>query len=400
MNFKRVPIPLLVTSLAVASALLGDAMLYVVMPSTPERWDLTIVQVGILLSANRFIRLVTNPMSAFCVEKFGIYNPFRITLILSLLVLVIYASSTSFTLLLIARLLWGTCWSILRLVSQWIATDQSNDNNLGFNISSNASIIRLGSIGGALFGGILSDFIGYRYALVIFMVFTIANYFSWTKTSTYSAVNTKPALSPRRNGFLLVLKNPRVLALGISGLVVGLSFYGLLGATLGHFLRFTFGDEFNLLAVTIGVASITGILLGFMSSAEVFIGPYAGLLSDKYGRIRTLIVSASIFFIGLSLFGMTGNIWIIFFLLLLAFVGGVMLMMQLLVLVGVIAEGPQKSDIFSTYNTFQDIGSAFGPFLGLSLINAEHLSTIYLFTGSLLYILIIGLCVYLNNIKK
>ena len=137
-----------------------------------------------------------------------------------------------------------------------------------------------------------------------------------------------------------------------------------------------------------------------MSSAEVFIGPYAGLLSDKYGRIRTLIVSASIFFIGLSLFGMTGNIWIIFFLLLLAFVGGVMLMMQLLVLVGVIAEGPQKSDIFSTYNTFQDIGSAFGPFLGLSLINAEHLSTIYLFTGSLLYILIIGLCVYLNNIKK
>ena len=151
MNYKLVPTPVLVTSIAVAAALLGDAMLYVVMPSSPELWSLTIVQIGILLSANRFIRLITNPLSAVCIEKYGIYNPFKIALIASLVVLVIYATSSSFTLLLLARLLWGTCWSILRLVSQWVASDQSDDNNLGFNHSSNASIIRLGSIGGALF---------------------------------------------------------------------------------------------------------------------------------------------------------------------------------------------------------------------------------------------------------
>ena len=121
------------------------------------------------------------------------------------------------------------------------------------------------------------------------------------------------------------------------------------------------------------MASLTGILLGFKSFAEVFVGPFAGMLSDKYGRLRTLLISASVFSVGLSLLGLSDNLLIIYALLFLAFTGGVMLMMQLLSLVGVIAEGERKSDIFSSYNTFQDIGSAMGPFMGLSLIEAENL---------------------------
>ena len=374
-------------------------MLYVVMPSSPELWSLTIVQIGILLSANRFIRLITNPLSAVCIEKYGIYNPFKIALIASLVVLVIYATSSGFTLLLLARLLWGTCWSILRLVSQWVASDQSDDNNLGFNHSSNASIIRLGSIGGALFGGILSDFIGYRYAIAIFGIFTVASYFCWTRKSTYAGINTQTSSSPRGNGFFLVLKDVKVLSIGICGLVVGLAFSGLLGSTLGHFLRFNFGTEFNIIYITIGVASLTGILLGFKSSAEVFVGPFAGLLSDKYGRLRTLLISASVFSVGLSLLGLFDSLLVIYALLFLAFTGGVMLMMQLLSLVGVIAEGDRKSDIFSCYNTFQDVGSAIGPFMGLSLIQGENLGTIYLLSGLLVYFLIICLCFYYRNTR-
>ena len=375
-------------------------MLYVVMPSSPELWSLTIIQIGILLSANRFIRLITNPLSALCIEKYGIYNPFKVALAASLVVLVIYATSSSFTLLLLARLLWGTCWSILRLVSQWVASDQSDGNNLGFNLSSNASIIRLGSIGGALFGGILSDFIGYRYAIAIFGIFTIASYFSWIRKSTYSGIDTRTTSSPKGNGFFLVLKDAKVLSIGICGLVVGLAFSGLLGATLGHFLRFNFGTEFNIFIITIGVASLTGILLGFKSFAEVFVGPFAGMLSDKYGRLRTLLISVSVFSIGLSLLGLSDNLLVIYALLFLAFTGGVMLMMQLLSLVGVIAEGERKSDIFSCYNTFQDVGSAMGPFMGLSLIEAENLGTIYLLSGLLVYFLIICLCVYYRNTRS
>ena len=171
-NRKLPPLSILVTSLAVAAALLGDAMLYVVMPARPELWHLTIVQVGILLSANRLVRLFTNPLSSIFVENYGIYTPFRISLLASLGVLVAYAFSKNFILLLFARLMWGACWSVLRLVSQWVASDRSTEANLGFNLSSNASIIRVGSIGGAVFGGALSDYLGYEFAFMIFGVFT------------------------------------------------------------------------------------------------------------------------------------------------------------------------------------------------------------------------------------
>ena len=84
------------TSLTVAAALLGDAMLYVVMPSRPELWHLTIIQVGVLLSANRLVRLFTNPLSSVFIEKFGVYTPFRVSLLASLGVLVAYAFSKNF----------------------------------------------------------------------------------------------------------------------------------------------------------------------------------------------------------------------------------------------------------------------------------------------------------------
>ena len=106
-KFKTIPLPILVTSLAVAAALLGDAMLYVVMPARPELWQLTIVQVGVLLSANRLVRLFTNPLSSVFVERYGVNTPFRISLLASLGVLVAYSFSKNFLVLIFARLLWG-----------------------------------------------------------------------------------------------------------------------------------------------------------------------------------------------------------------------------------------------------------------------------------------------------
>ena len=182
-NRKLPPLPILITSLAVAAALLGDAMLYVVMPARPELWHLTIVQVGVLLSVNRLVRLFTNPLSSILVEKYGIYNPFRISLIASLGVLVAYALSKNFIILLFARLMWGACWSVMRLVSQWVASAQSKETNLGLNLSSNASIIRVGSIGGAVFGGVFSDYLGYESAFMIFGVLTLISLMIWINKS-------------------------------------------------------------------------------------------------------------------------------------------------------------------------------------------------------------------------
>ncbi|MEC8890148.1 MAG: MFS transporter [Chloroflexota bacterium] len=385
------------TSLSVAAALLGDAMLYVVMPSRPELWHLTIIQVGILLSINRLVRLFTNPLSSVFVEKFGIYTPFRVSLLSSLGVLVAYAFSKNFIVLVFARLLWGTCWSTLRLVSQWVASENSTAENLGFNLSSNVSIIRVGSIGGAVFGGVLSDYLGYEAAFIIFGVFTLMGFAAWIRQSTYKNRKQSVVTGRKISGFIHVLRDSRVLILSIASMFGGLVFSGLIGATIGHFLRHRYGLEFDLISITFGVATITGFALGLKSLAEVLVGPFGGYFSDRYGRYKSLVISAALTSLGLLFLGFSNTIFVTFSVLLLVFIAGVMLMMQLLSLLGMIVDDQSRSQVFSVFNTFQDFGSALGPLIGLSLISANLLPALYSISGILLFILIVGACLFLNK---
>src|SRR5690606_7209317 len=54
------PAPPLRVAAAVSLSLLGDALLYAVLPSQAARLGIPLALVGLLLSANRLIRLVTN----------------------------------------------------------------------------------------------------------------------------------------------------------------------------------------------------------------------------------------------------------------------------------------------------------------------------------------------------
>ena len=383
------PFPVTITSLSVAAALLGDAMLYVVMPSRPELWYISIFQVGILLSANRLVRLFTNPASSYIVARFGVYQPFQWSLLASLSVLVAYAFTSSFTLLLLARLTWGACWSTLRLVSQWIASDQSDETNVGFNLASNASLIRIGSIGGALFGGILSDYIGYKLTFSIFGALTILSWLVWRNASSYRNKPIGEHLKGERHNFLALLKNLDILLIGMSGLAIGLVINGLMSASLGHFIRSNFGTEFSLLFISFTVTAYTGLMLGFRSFSEVFVGPFGGYISDRYGRLKVLVISVVLSSVGLLLVGATDDILFTTIMLALIFAAGVLLMMQLLPLVSVVAEQHSRSGVFSVYNTFQDFGSALGPLVGLSLVSTRYLSLLYQSSSVLLIILVL-----------
>ena len=76
---------------------------------------------------------------------------------------------------------------------------------------------------------------------------------------------------------------------------------------------------------------------------------------------------------------------------------GVMLMMQLLTLVGIVADDDSRSQVFSVYNTFQDFGSALGPLVGLSFITVNLLPMVYSLSGISLFLLILSTCLFLNK---
>ena len=276
---------------------------------------------------------------------------------------------------------------MLRLGAQWTALEHSSKFNLGLNLSYNASIIRIGAIGGALFGGILADYVGYREALLIFGLSTLVVTGIWSKKTLKQISELTIQTKQQKRQYKKIFSNPQIMIINCCALVVGLIWAGILSGTIGHYLRFKYGLELNLLTITLGVTSFTGLVLGLRSFAEVFVGPLGGYLSDKYGRVRVLLITLVLSAGCVMGLGINLSVFNMLILLILAFVGGVLLNMQLLALAGEIAQKISRTDTLSVYATFQDFGSALGPVIGLSLIASAHLSLLYEASGVLLLIL-------------
>jgi MFS family permease len=94
---------------ATAFSLLGDQTLYAVLPTYYTELGLLPWHVGILLSANRFVRVFINHWAErFC----QLYSPrllFFLALVGGAALTAVYALVTSFIFLLVARVLWGLC---------------------------------------------------------------------------------------------------------------------------------------------------------------------------------------------------------------------------------------------------------------------------------------------------
>ncbi|MCZ6708098.1 MAG: MFS transporter, partial [Chloroflexi bacterium] len=174
-----IPLPVLVVCGALAASLLGDSMLYAVMPSRPDDWGLSIGLVGILLSANRLVRLVSNTLAAHVFTRLGPRIPVGAAMVLAVATTATYGWATPFWVLLLARLTWGLSWSMLRLGAWWTVLDEATDANRGFLMGVYSAVARSGSMVGVVAGGILTDAIGHRWTLTIFAIVTALGGLAW-----------------------------------------------------------------------------------------------------------------------------------------------------------------------------------------------------------------------------
>jgi len=147
-------------SIIVALSLLGDALLYVVLPARSGDFNVLIWQIGILLGANRLIRLLTNELAGRMVDRLGSKKPLVAAVIIGASITISYALCRNFWCLLAARILWGGCWSILRVEGYLAALNLATDRNRGKIIAIYQAIIRSGAGGGVLIGGFLCDLAG------------------------------------------------------------------------------------------------------------------------------------------------------------------------------------------------------------------------------------------------
>ncbi len=373
--FRGVPLPVIAVALAVGSTLLGDSMLYAVMPAQPEAWALSIPAVGILLSANRLVRLVTNSVVAVIFQRLGQRGPFIGALVLSVVVTLSYGWTTAFAVLLVARMGWGLCWSALRLGGFWTVLTEARDDNRGLLMGSYQAIVRMGSVGGVLVGAALTDVFGHQLTLTIFAAVMAATAVTWIVSSRRVEPDAQP--TPQSAGGVdlrVVLGDRRLLATCSGILITGLVFSGLVTASLGFYLSSHFGQQIAFLGVALGVTTATGILLG---SQWLPLSPVLGHLSDRFGRVPLISSGFGVGAAGLVALAFADSIWLMLLAILAGFIASTALTVTLHSTAGDLAPPDRRNAVLSTYATFLDLGSALGPLIGLSFASLAALQGLY-----------------------
>lgn len=104
-----------------ALCILGDSMLYVVLPTHWQEAGLTSLwEVGALLSINRFIRVPLNPIVSRLYKKLSHRTGIILAILLSAMATASYGIS-GFWFLLLMRAIWGIAWTFLRLGAYFLS---------------------------------------------------------------------------------------------------------------------------------------------------------------------------------------------------------------------------------------------------------------------------------------
>jgi MFS family permease len=358
--------PVIVLALITAICLLGDAMLYVALPTHWKEIGLTsLMEVGVILSVNRFVRLPLNPLIGFLYRKFPVRNGILIAVFLAGLTTTLYGYTHVFWLWIVLRSIWGLAWSFLKLGAYLIILQLSTDSNRGEYMGTYNGVYRIGSLIGMLIGGFLADWYGIRFVATIFgAIVFIAIPMAIRYVSKFNMMEVPNELSSHKqfSGSFLTRK---VLWTFVTIFLVVLSLEGMLTATLSHLIEIRFPGGVTLLGTVLGAATFTGILQAMRWSLGPWISPWIGKISDgKMGRIRTLIAilgTASILLILMPIH-MPGVIWVLIVFL-------IMLVSSLFSTVSDahvsdMAARSSKTGIMTVYTIVLDVGAAFGPITG------------------------------------
>jgi MFS family permease len=403
--------------LAICLSLPGDQTLYAVLPTQAQSVGISLAMVGVLLGVNRLIRIPGNPIAGLAYDQFGRRRLFLLGLLLGTLSTASYAIAQSFPGWLAGRLLWGIAWSLLNVGGLSMMLDVTEDHDRGRVIGLFQVWYLLGLAFSPVLGGLLTDALGFRQALLVGATITgtafIITCFTLPETRA-APPSTGPHRQPikdlvatvkqtSRRFFLqrrpLLFNHPApqpgggardirrvrtggLLAVSYIYLVTFFAGNGVVMSTISLYLKQNFGDEIRVGSVVVGVASLTGIMLAMRSLAGMMAGPISGHLSDLKGD-RWLVVLGGII-IGIAGFGVLifgRAIWTVALGVILLALSSGTLLTTLAALTGDLAASDRQGRAIGRLATAGDLGSAMGPLLAFALLSLISLRWIYLLCG-------------------
>ena len=154
-----------VTSSSIMSlALVGDALIYAVLPVHAETFGVSLVWVGVLLSANRFVRVLAYGRIARFGQRFGLRRLCIAALMAAIVSTALYGLATGAAALLLARILWGLAFAGLLLATLGYAVHDRA--RVGSRLGWSRAIQHVGPVLALVAGAWLTGLLGPRTVFV------------------------------------------------------------------------------------------------------------------------------------------------------------------------------------------------------------------------------------------
>lgn len=381
---------------ATSLSLLGDSAMYTVLPTHTEAAGVALVSVGLLLSANRFIRLLLNGPIGLLTDRWPHRRIFVPAVFLGAVSTAIYALSNSLLPLLSGRLLWGVAWAGLWISGNAIVLDISSESKRGRTVGIYYLSFYLGAAGGSILGGALTDLLGYHLAMAVCAALT---FLGAVVALIILPETSSPRDEPRRATSKSTTQSSpttdwkqllsAVGLLGVNRFVMA----GVFVATFGLFLATTIGDSLVIAGRSIGVTTVTGVGLGLSTILGMIAAPALGGLSDRIGnRWRVIGGSLSIGSTGFLLLAVATPFTVLLGVPMVSVASGGNQGLST-TLVGDLSRQRRQGRRLGLLYTVGDFASAIGPPLAYALIPLIGISSLYLMSASLFgLMLVVAIC--------
>jgi len=322
--------------LVLAVALIGDALIYVVLPLYHQEFGVSLAMVGVLLSLNRWIRLLANSAVAHLGDRIGPHAMMIAAAVGSIVSTTLYGLGDGAALQIFARCLWCVSFAALNLAT--LAYAVSDRPNAGKRVGLSRAMIGIVQVMCLIGGAWLCLNVGSRQVFVIFGALT---------SIALVAALLLPRL-PREPSQAQGFKLPLPHRLEIWGFVLGFAGDGVFLLTLAFLMK----DSITSMAPVMA----TAILIALRYVVEITTGPLGGWIGDKLGARPIAIANGVGLVLGFAAIAAGHEV-----------VGALLVvttrgMFNTLVPVLVIERG--KASVLSSqasYSTWRDFGAAVGP---------------------------------------
>ena len=333
-------------------ALLGDALLYAVLPAYAESFGLTLPWVGVMLSANRIVRVFAYGAIAKLTHTLGVRQMCIAAAITATLSTALYGIVQGPTLMLAARILWGLTYATLVLVCLSYAIEARE--RAGTRVGVSQAIQRTGPVFALFSGAWLVSYVGPN---TVFLILAIP-----TALAIPLALTLPRSIKPNTkysNPVSFTRPKPIDVLFFLQG-------YGVDGV-FAVSITLIFARDTSLSNAVMG----GGALLAMRHFGEAIGAPLFGWIADRFGAPRIFFIAAVLTMLGF--FGVAVGYTVLGALVMLLFRGALASLGP-----AVIAQSLDASEDalgpLARMQTWRDIGASCGPLVTgvlLTVVSAE-----------------------------